>query len=55
MPLDRVAALLANSDIADEMTGDSSLVALDCLLRLGAIAAGDPSRPALERFCRRPA
>lgn len=55
VPLDRVAALLANSDIADEMTGDSSLVALDCLLRLGAIAAGDPSRPALERFCRRPA
>ncbi|MFO1282144.1 MAG: DUF4743 domain-containing protein [Burkholderiales bacterium] len=54
VPLDQVAALLAQSDTADEMTGDSSLVALDCLLRLGAIGAGDPSRPALERLCRRP-
>ena len=50
VPLDVVAALLARDDGPDAVTVDASLVALDALLRLGAIAPDDPQRAPLERL-----
>ena len=51
VPLDRVAALIANDSGPDVVTADASLVALDALLRLGAIDADDPFYPWLADLC----
>lgn len=51
VPLDRVPALLANDAGPDAMTADASLVALDALIRLGAIDAEDPFYPWLAALC----
>lgn len=51
VPLDRVVALLANDSGQDAMTADASLVALDALIRLGAIDAEDPFFPWLAALC----
>jgi len=48
VPLHDTAALIANRAGPDIVTTDASLVILDCLLRLGAIAPDAPSRSALE-------
>ena len=53
VPLDALAALLASADGADVLTADASLVALDALLRLGAIDAEDPLYPWLADLCGR--
>lgn len=50
VPLDALPALLAADHGPDAMTVDASLVALDALLRLGAIAPDDPLRAPLERL-----
>lgn len=51
VPLARVPELLARSEGADVMTADASLVALDALIRLGAIDAEDPFYPWLAALC----
>jgi len=51
LPLDRVAALLANDDGDEVVTADASLVALDALIRLGAIDADDPFYSWLAALC----
>jgi len=51
VPLDHVAALLANDTGPDVMTADASLVALDALIRLGTIDAEDPFFPWLAALC----
>ncbi len=50
VPLAEVARIIGNDTPPDTMTADASLVALDCLLRLGAL----PDSPAF-RAVRRPA
>jgi 8-oxo-dGTP pyrophosphatase MutT (NUDIX family) len=47
LPLADIARLIANERGADVMTADACLVALDCLLRLGAIPAGSGDYEAL--------
>ena len=53
VPLDALSALLAHAEGADVMTADASLVALDALLRLGAIDADGPLHPWLADLCGR--
>jgi thiamine pyrophosphokinase len=53
VPLDAVAALLANADGPDVLTADASLVAVDALLRLGAIDAEEALYPLLSDLCGR--
>lgn len=50
-PLPALPALLANDTGADVLTADASLVALDALIRLGAIDADDPFYPWLAALC----
>lgn len=51
LPLSALPALLANDAGADVLTADASLVALDALIRLGAIDADDPLYPWLAALC----
>jgi 8-oxo-dGTP pyrophosphatase MutT (NUDIX family) len=53
VPLDAMAALLANADGPDVLTGDATLVAVDALLRLGAIDAEETLYPWLSDLCGR--
>jgi 8-oxo-dGTP pyrophosphatase MutT (NUDIX family) len=53
VPLDAMAALLANADGPDVMTADATLVAVDALLRLGAIDAEEALYPWLSDLCGR--
>jgi 8-oxo-dGTP pyrophosphatase MutT (NUDIX family) len=53
VPLEALPALLANAEGPDVLTADASLVALDALLRLGAIDADDPLYPWLADLCGR--
>lgn len=49
VPVEEVARIIGNDVPPDVMTADASLVALDCLVRLGAL----PDRPAFETIRRR--
>jgi 8-oxo-dGTP pyrophosphatase MutT (NUDIX family) len=53
VPLDAMAALLANDQGADVVTADATLVAVDALLRLGTIDADAPLYPWLSDVCGR--
>ena len=53
VPLAALPGLLANAEGPDVLTADASLVALDALLRLGAIEAEDPLYPWLADLCGR--
>ena len=51
VPLDDLPALLVHDDGPEALTADASLVALDALIRLGAIDADDPLHPWLAALC----
>ena len=51
VPLSDLPALLAHDAGPDALTADATLVALDALLRLGAIGADDPLYPWLAALC----
>jgi thiamine pyrophosphokinase len=53
VPLDAMAALLANGEPPDVLTAAASLVAVDALLRLGTIDAEEPLYPLLADLCGR--
>jgi len=53
VPLDAMAALLANDEGPDVLTADATLVAVDALLRLGAIDAEEALYPWLSDVCGR--
>jgi 8-oxo-dGTP pyrophosphatase MutT (NUDIX family) len=53
VPLDAMAALLANDQGPDVVTPDATLVAVDALLRLGTIDAEEPLYPWLSDLCGR--
>jgi len=53
VPLDAMGALLANDEGPDVVTADATLVAVDALLRLGAIDAEAPLYPWLSDLCGR--
>jgi 8-oxo-dGTP pyrophosphatase MutT (NUDIX family) len=53
VPLDTMAALLANAEGPDVLTADATLVAVDALLRLGAIDAEEALYPWLSDLCGR--
>ena len=46
--LARMANLIANAEGTDVVTADASLVILDCLMRLGMVAADAPDYLALN-------
>lgn len=53
VPLEAMAALLANDEGPEALTADASLVAVDALLRLGTIDAEEPLHPWLSDLCGR--